>query len=142
MPSTASNRCSNPERHFAFPLCLCVSKNSHRSTRLPCADFGNTEAQSSRSRLALIQYLPTIEIVADNAIRIPFDPRQRVPSVPYSLSPTSRRSAVALAVPLTGIGAEQLRPERRRTVFRPFFSALTKIKEVDPGRHELQCLPF
>ena len=59
-------------------------------------------------------------------------------SVPYSLSPTSRRSAVALAVPLTGIGAEQLRPERRRTVFRPFFSALTKIKEVDPGRHELQ----
>jgi hypothetical protein len=41
-------------------------------------------------------------------------------------------------VPLTGIGAEQLRPERRRTVFRPFFSALTKIKEVDPGRHELQ----
>jgi hypothetical protein len=56
----------------------------------------------------------------------------------YSLSPTSRRSAVALAVPLTGIGAEQLRPERRRTVFRPFFSALTKIKEVDPGRHELQ----
>lgn len=63
-------------------------------------------------------------------------------SVPYSLSPTSRRSAVALAVPLTGIGAEQLRPERRRTVFRPFFSALTKIEEVDPGRHELQCLPF
>jgi len=60
------------------------------------------------------------------------------PSVTYSLSPTSRRSAVALAVPLTGIGAEQLRPERRRTVFRPFFSALTKIKEVDPGRHELQ----
>ena len=63
-------------------------------------------------------------------------------SAPYSLSPTSRRSAVALAVPLTGIGAEQLRPERRRTVFRPFFSALTKIEEVDPGRHELQCLPF
>jgi hypothetical protein len=61
-----------------------------------------------------------------------------VNSVTYSLSPTSRRSAVALAVPLTGIGAEQLRPERRRTVFRPFFSALTKIKEVDPGRHELQ----
>ena len=72
MPSTASNRCSNPERHFAFPLCLCVSKNSHRSTRLSCADFGNTEAQSSQRQLSIIECpAPPTPCLCDSVFQIP-----------------------------------------------------------------------
>ena len=38
-----------------MPLYLCVSKKSHRPISIPCADFGNTEAQSSQRQLPIIE---------------------------------------------------------------------------------------
>jgi hypothetical protein len=78
-----------------------LARNNKRSLQTFCLpkQFGNTEAQRTQRQSARRLRLPS-------AI-----------SVPYSLSLTFRLSAVDLAVPLKGIGAEKLRFESRRANF-------------------------